>query len=227
MNYDQNSNKIGYFKVKFSMDILIVDDHDVIRHSLALIVQSEFPKAECTVLADGNSCIEALKKQRYDLLILDMNLPDMDGITLTEWILTRYPDQKTLIFSMNPTDVFAKRLYQMGIVGYLNKQADVPEIKKALRTVLADKRQYISEEFSAILTFDLLNKNPRNPVEKLSKRELSIAQLLANGKSFDEIAKQLNIEQSTIRTYKGRIFQKMEVSSLHEFLAKASLYKIN
>ena len=93
------------------MDILIVDDHDVIRHSLAMIIQSEFPKAECTMLANAESCIEALKKKKYDLLILDMNLPDMDGITLTEWVLTRYPEQKTLIFSMNPTGVFAKKLY--------------------------------------------------------------------------------------------------------------------
>lgn len=84
----------------------------------------------------------------------------------------------------------------------------------------------MNEEFKAILAQDFLNKSPANPIDKLSKRELSIAQLLARGRSFDEIAKQLNIESSTIRTYKGRIFQKMDVSSLHEFLAKASLYKL-
>jgi DNA-binding NarL/FixJ family response regulator len=150
----------------------------------------------------------------------------MDGITLTEWILSRYPEQAILVFSMNPTGIFAKKLYQMGIKGYLNKQAETNEIKRALRIILVDKKQYMNEEFKAILAQDFLNKNPANPIDKLSKRELSIAQLLAQGRSFDEIAKQLNIEPSTIRTYKGRIFQKMDVSSLHEFLAKAKLYQL-
>jgi DNA-binding NarL/FixJ family response regulator len=127
---------------------------------------------------------------------------------------------------MNPTAVFAKRLYEIGIMGYLNKQAGVQEIKRALQIILNEKKQYLNDEFKAILSYDLLNKNSSNLLEKLSKRELSIAQLLVHGKSFEEIAEQLDIEPSTIRTYKGRIFQKLEVTTLHEFLAKASLYKI-
>lgn len=114
----------------------------------------------------------------------------------------------------------------MGVMGYLNKQANMSEIRKALRTILSDKKQYMNDEFKTIVAQDFLNKNPANPIDKLSKRELTIAQLIAQGRSFDEIAKQLNIEASTIRTYKGRIFQKMDVTSLHEFLAKASLYKL-
>jgi DNA-binding NarL/FixJ family response regulator len=208
------------------MKILIVDDHDVIRQSLSLIIKSEFPKADCTKLENATSCIELLKKEQFDLLILDMNLPDMDGITLTEWITDRYPQQMILIFSMNPTDVFAKKLYQLGVKGYLNKQAPMSEITKALHTILTEKKQYLNEEFKTQLAQDFLNKNSNNPIEKLSTRELTIAQLLAQGKTNDEIASQLSIETSTIRTYKARIFQKLDVSTLHEFLAKASLYKI-
>lgn len=208
------------------MNILIVDDHDVIRQSLPLIIKADFPKAKCTTLENATACIELLKKERFDLLILDMNLPDMDGITLTEWVLDRYPQQMILIFSMNPTEVFAKRLYQMGVMGYLNKQADMPEITKALQVILNEKKRYLNEEFKAILAQDFLNKNPANPLEKLSKREFSIAQLLAQGKTNDEIAAALNIEKSTIRSYKTKIFQKLGVSTLHQFLSKASVYKI-
>lgn len=208
------------------MNILIVDDHDVIRQSLSLIIKTEFPKAACTKLENATSAIELLKKEQFDLLILDMNLPDMDGISLTEYILDRYPKQMILIFSMNPTGVFAKKLYQMGIMGYLNKQADMSEIIKALRTILVEKKQYLNEELKEILAQDMLHKKPADPIEKLSKRELTIAQLMAQGKTNDEIASQLNIESSTIRTYKARIFQKLEVSTLHEFLAKSQLYGI-
>ncbi len=208
------------------MHILIVDDHDVIRQSLAQIIRSEFPRAECTKVENAESCIAVLKNEKFDLPILDMNLPDMDGITLTEWILSHYPGQMILIFSMNPTGLFAKKLYQLGVMGYLNKQADMNEIIRALRTILTEKKQYVNEEFKAILAQDFLNKTPANPMEKLSRRELSIAQLLAQGRSFEEIAGQLHIEASTIRTYKARIFQKLDVSTLHEFLAIASLYKL-
>lgn len=208
------------------MKILIVDDHDVIGHSLGLIIQSEFPSAETTRAVNGNSCIEILKKTSFDLLILDMNLPDMDGITLTEWIKGHYPDQMILIFSMNPTEIFAKKLYQIGVMGYLNKQADVSEISKALRVILLEKKRYMNDEFKLLIAQEFLQQVPANPIEKLSKRELSIAQLLANGRSIEEIASQLSIEPSTIRTYKARVFQKMDVTTLHEFLQKAKLYNL-
>jgi len=208
------------------MNILIVDDHDVIRQSLTLIIKTEFPKAECVKAENAAACIDFLKKREFDLVVLDMNLPDMDGIALTEWIMNKNAQQLILIFSMNPTAVFAKKLYQLGVMGYVNKQASINELTKALRVILIDKKQYMDEEFKAMLLEDFLNKKPSNPVEKLSTRELSIAQLLARGKSMSEIASQLNIESSTIRTYKTRIFQKMDVTTLHEFLDKSKLYKL-
>jgi DNA-binding NarL/FixJ family response regulator len=208
------------------MNILIVDDHDVIRQILNLIITAEFPGAICQKVENAESCIKLLKKEKFDLLILDMNLPDMDGMTLTEWIMGHFPEQMILIFSMNPTGIYAKKLYQLGVMGYVNKQANMEELKIALRTILTDKKQYMDEEFKSILAQDFLNNTPANPLEKFSRRELSIAQLLANGKSYPDIAAQLNIESSTIRTYKARIYQKMEVNTIHEFLAKAKLYKL-
>jgi two-component system, NarL family, invasion response regulator UvrY len=208
------------------MRILLVDDHAIVRQSLEYIIHSEFPKAVCVEAADGDTCTEILKKEGFDLITLDMNLPDTDGITLTEWIRDRYPQQMILFFSTSPTAVYAKKLYQMGIMGYLNKQAPVTEIAKALHMILGQKQQYLDEEFKSILALDFLNKKPANPIEQLSNRELSIAQMMANGKTFEEIAGQLNIESSTIRTYKARIFQKLDVTTLHDFLAKAKLYKL-
>jgi len=208
------------------MKILLVDDHSIVRQSLIYIIHSEFPKVSCVEAADGETCIEILKKESFDLITLDMNLPDTDGITLTEWIRDRHPEQMIMFFSTSPTAVYAKKLFQMGIMGYLNKQAPVTEIARALHIILGEKKQYLGEECKSILTLDFLNKTPANPIEKLSNRELSIAQLLANGKTFEEIAGQLNIESSTIRTYKARIFQKLDVTTLHDFLAMAKLYKL-
>lgn len=116
------------------MHILIVDDHDVVRQSLGIIIDSEFPSATYAKSASALECIEALKKDAYDLVILDLNLPDKDGVSLTEWIRAHYPHQMILVFSMNPASVYAKKLYQMGVKGYLSKQANMSEIRKALRT---------------------------------------------------------------------------------------------
>src|SRR5690242_13015431 len=118
------------------MKILLVDDHSIVRQSLEYIIKSEFPGTECVEARDGETCIAFMKKDKYDLVTMDMNLPDTDGITLTEWIRGRDPEQMILFFSTSPTAVYAKRLYQMGIMGYLNKQSNVTEIAKALRTIL-------------------------------------------------------------------------------------------
>jgi two-component system invasion response regulator UvrY len=208
------------------MKILLVDDHAIVRQSLQYIVVSEFPGSTCTEASDGETCFAILKKEKFDLITLDMNLPDTDGITLTEWIFDRYPDQMIFFFSTSPTAVYAKRLYQMGIMGYLNKQSPVPDIIEALRTILIHKKQYLDAEFKSILAQDFLQKTAANPLEKLSSRELSIAQSLANGHAVEEIASRLNIEPSTVRSFKARIFQKLDVTNLHEFLTVARLHKL-
>jgi two-component system, NarL family, invasion response regulator UvrY len=208
------------------MKILLVDDHSIVRKSLHFVIHSDFPDADVREAGNGETCIDSMKKERFDLVVMDLNLPDTDGISLTEWIRERYPDQSILFFSSSPTSIYAKKLYQMGIMGYLNKQAPVTEFSKALKIILIDKKQYLDDEFKNILAEEFLNKTPANPLDKLTTRELLIAQLMANGKTFDEIAAHLNIEASTIRTYKSRIFQKLEVGNLHDFLAKAKLYKL-
>jgi two-component system, NarL family, invasion response regulator UvrY len=208
------------------MKFLLVDDHAIVRKSLQNIILNEFPSATCTECIDGASCIEAVKKEKFDLIILDINLPDSDGVTLTEWIKSQEPTQYILIFSSNPASLYAKKLFQMGIMGYLNKQTNLGDIATAIRTILIQKKQFIDEEFKAILAKDFLSQHSSNPIEDLTTKELVIAQLIANGKNFDEIAAQLNIEPSTIRTYKSKIFQKMDVTNLPEFLAKAQLYKL-
>lgn len=208
------------------MTILIVDDHDVIRLSLGKIIEAEFPRATCAVAGNAESCLEQLAQTRFDLLILDINLPDQSGFELTERIRAAYPEQMILIFSMNAANLYAKRLYQLGVMGYLSKQADIQEIRKALRMIIIEQKTYIDPDLKNAIALDSLQKAPENPVEKLSKRELSIAQFLATGRTIEEIAGRLNVGTSTIRTYKARIFQKLDVSNLHEFLTKARLYRL-
>lgn len=209
------------------MKVLLVDDHMIIRQSLMYILQSQFPPVLCLEAHTGEECTTMLKKENFDLLILDLTLPDTDGMALTEWIMHRNPHQKILFFSTSPTEVFAKRLYQMGIMGYINKQAPISEISNALHAIINNGEKYVNEEFKAMLLSQTEERQHEiAPLERLSKRELSIAQLLANGKSIEAIATTLNVETTTIRTHKARIFQKLEITSFPEFLQKARQYKL-
>lgn len=208
------------------MKILIVDDHAIIRQCLKAIIEAEFKDATCAEAQNGGACVALLKQETFDLLILDLSLPDTDGITLTEWILQRFPEQKILFFTNSATEVYADRLYQMGVKGYLNKQAPVKEIASAIHIILDEKQRYIAEDFKARLTQKSTAGFPENPFAEFSRRELSIAQLLASGRPVEAIASSLNIEQSTIRTYKARIFQKLDVATFPEFIAKAREFKM-
>lgn len=206
------------------MNILIVDDHAVIRQTLGIIISTEFPNADCNSVDTGGACLEILQTQKFDLVILDLNLPDMDGVKIAGQIRSTYPGQMILVFSMNPDDLFAAELYRLGVMGYLNKQADINEIRKALNTILRKKLPYKNPHNKAIYTSGPAREI--NPFAKLSQRELEVAKLLAKGKSMEEIASHLCIGASTIRTYKARVFEKLEVASIYDFLTKVKLHEL-
>ncbi len=209
------------------MNILIVDDHTVIRQTLGMIITTEFPNADCADVETGQGCLDRLMNQSFDLVILDLNLPDIDGVKLTGQIRETYPNQMILIFSMNPTNLYASELYRLGVMGYLNKQADIKEIKKALNTILRDRRPYMEQNLINNSNKNYTQSPVANPFSKLSQRELAVARMLAKGKSMEEIATLLAIGASTIRTYKARVFEKLEVSTLYDFLTKAKLHELD
>lgn len=208
------------------MNILIVDDHAVIRQTLGMIINTEFPNAECTSVETGRACLEILQTQTFDLVILDLNLPDIDGVKIAGIIRNTYPKQMILVFSMNPSGLFAAELYRLGVMGYLNKQADINEIRKALNTILRKKTPYKDLDYKMTDTPGPARETSGNPFSKLSQRELEVAKLLAKGKSMEEIASHLSIGASTIRTYKARVFEKLEVASTYDFLTKVKLYEL-
>ncbi|MEX6689519.1 response regulator transcription factor [Danxiaibacter flavus] len=208
------------------MNILIVDDHAVIRQTLGMIINTEFPNADCSSVETGRACLDVLQTQTFDLVILDLNLPDIDGVKIAGLIRNTYPEQMILVFSMNPSSLFAAELYRLGVMGYLNKQADISEIRKALNTILRKKIPYKNAHYKTADNSGPTRKITANPFTKLSQRELEVARLLAKGKSMEEIASHLCIGASTIRTYKARVFEKLEVASLYDFLTKVKLYEL-
>ncbi|HXS55145.1 MAG TPA: response regulator transcription factor [Hanamia sp.] len=204
-------------------DLLIVDDHAIVRTGLKMVVQDFLAQCNIDEAEDGDSAFAKVRSHDYDLIMLDVNMPNTDSFGLVTSILTLKPGVKIIMFSMNAEEIYAKRYLKMGAMGYLRKDAPGDEIQKAIQTVLNDKK-YISEELSQKLLNEMNVKGEdENPFDKLSPREFEIVQHLANGESVAEISKKLSLHTSTIGTHKARIFDKLQCHNIIEInkLAKA------
>lgn len=205
-------------------NILLVDDHSVVRTGMKVILLDYYPNLRICEAADGETALRVLKKERVDLLLLDLQLPNTDTISLVEIISIRYPQCYILVFSMLPENIYARRVLKAGASGFLPKDTTPEEIKRAFDFALANKK-YISPALSEVLLNDITDNSPISPFENLSHREFEIVSLLLTGNSLAKISGQLNIKPSTTGTYKTRIFEKLQISSLFELKELAVLYR--
>ena len=206
--------------------ILIAEDHSIVINGLKLIVEKEFTGYVPQIVSSIAEMMKALKNNEYSLAILDMQLEDGISINIIPDILKLYPSLPILMFTGYPEDVYAKRLFAYGVKGYLNKNSDEKEIVFALQTVLAGKT-YFSEHYKNIL----LGKNEstysiKNPFDLLSQREMETALLLLQGKRSSQICSELNIQPSTVTTYKIKIFTKLGVNNVVDLEKLANVYHI-
>jgi two-component system, NarL family, invasion response regulator UvrY len=207
------------------LNLLLADDHFIIRTGLKLIIESFMADAKIDEAEDGDSTFEKIKKNNYDLLILDVNMPNTDSFVLVSNILALRPGMKILMFSMNQEEVYARRYLKMGVMGYLKKDEHIEEIKKAITIVLSNKK-YISTALSQILLDDLHKNNSENPFESLSLREFEIARHLIRGESVAEICQKLTLHSSTVGTHKARIFDKLKCSNIIDLNSLAKVHNI-
>ena len=206
--------------------ILIVDDHSIVRTGLQLLLKNFLPHSEIDEATDGNTALEKIKQTNYDLVVMDVNMPQTDSFGTLETVLSFKPATKVIMFSMNSEDLYAKRYLKIGAKGYLRKDASYEEIEKAINTVLNNKT-YISPELNQkFLTGLQSKKEPENPFDKLSAREFEIVHHLAQGSSVSEISRKLNIHTSTVGTYKARIFEKLQIQNLIELLNLAKVHNV-
>jgi DNA-binding NarL/FixJ family response regulator len=204
-------------------DLLIVDDHAIVRTGVKMVVQDFLAHCNVDEAEDGDSAFAKIKSRDYDLIMLDVNMPNTDSFGLITSILTLRPEAKIIMFSMNAEEIYAKRYLKMGVMGYLRKDAPGQQIQKAIEIVL-NNRKYISDELSQKLLNDMQDKGEEeNPFDKLSPREFEIVQHLANGESVAQISKRLSLHTSTIGTHKARIFEKLRCHNIIDInkLAKA------
>ena len=204
---------------------LLVDDHNVVRSGVKGLLLELFKPSEIAEASDGESALEILKINQFDLIIMDIQMPKTDTLGLMDFIHIKYPAAKVLVFSMSAESIYAKRFLKAGAKGFLSKDAPIDEIKKAINLVLSN-RKYISDTLAAVLAEESITETPSNPFNQLSPREFEIVTMLLSGQTISEIAKLLNLQVSTVGTHKARLFDKLNVINLLELKAIATSYNL-
>lgn len=203
---------------------LIVDDHVAIRSGLQKFISETFKPCMVEEANDGDSATEKLKQHTYDLVMMDIQMPNTDTLSLVEFIHIKY-GSKVLMYSMNSESIYAKRFLKVGAVGFLSKNAPLEEVKKAITLVLSG-RKYISDSLAALLMENSISNASGNPFDSLSSREFEIATLLLAGQTVSDISNTLNLQISTIGTHKARMFTKLNVTNLLELKELANSYNM-
>ena len=188
--------------------ILVADDHQIVRAGLKNLL-SEYK--EFTVAGEAGSGTDALKMVResdWDVVLLDISMPDMNGIDTLKQIKRSRPDLPVLILTMHPEDHYAINLLRAGANGYVCKECAPEQLVGAIRTV-ASGRRYVSPALGDQLAGDLSGDGQNALHTELSEREFQVFCKLAAGQAVSEIADELFLSVKTVSTYRSRILEKM------------------
>jgi len=192
--------------------ILIVDDHEIVRRGLVHLLEEALPSA---AFGEAGSLAQArarFPEQPWDLVLLDINLPDGNGLDLIADLRRAGHPAQVLVLSTYPEAEFAIRAFKLGAAGYLTKGSVADEMVAGVNRILAGGK-YVSATLAELLATELGSQAPPAPHEALSPRELEVLKLVAAGRTIKEIASAFGLSEKTIATYRSRLGEKLGKSS--------------
>lgn len=196
--------------------ILLADDHAVVRQGFARILQGEGDFEVVGEASDGREAVQKAVELKPDIVIMDVSMPELNGIEATRRLQKDHPRIRVLALSMHKDNVFVREILRAGAAGYLLKDAIDQELLTAVRAV-AGGEGYLSPSVSESVLSDY-RKHVTDPIDLLSSREREILQMLAEGKTNKEVAQVLNISVYTVDAHRGRIMEKLNLHSIGEMV---------
>lgn len=200
--------------------VLVADDHAVVRRGLVQILAEAPDMIVAGEASTGREVLQAVWKHDYDVLVLDIAMPEGGGLEVLQQLQTLKPDLRVLILSMYPEKQYAVRALKAGAAGYLTKESVPDELIAAIRKV-ARGGKYVSQALAEQLASELRGEVEKEPHETLSDREYQVMTLLAVGKSIADIATELSLSVKTVSTYRARILDKLNLKSTAEIIRYA------
>jgi DNA-binding NarL/FixJ family response regulator len=195
-----------------SLRILLVDDHAVVREGVHQLLIDRGIASTVTEAQTGADGLAAIARQAYDAVLLDISLPDLNGVEVLKRMKRKAPRVPVLMFSMYREDQYAVRALKAGAAGYLSKTVDAAEMIAAIQQV-AGGRKYVSAAMAAALADYVSLDGEQLPHEKLSDREYQTLCMLASGQRLTDIARTLSLSVKTVSVYRSRILEKMKLSN--------------
>lgn len=192
--------------------VLVADHQPIVNYGIRMLFENSNDIKIVSTVNTAKQLINYLKKGSADLVLMSMDLPDMNGITVLRSIKKNHNNVRVIIFSTQPENIYASSGIKAGASGFLSKTATTSIIKKAILKVYKGG-MYVTNAMAQKLTFDK-NKEDTDLYHKLSTREIEVLKLICIGKKNNEIAEELNINPKTVSTYKSRLMSKLNVTNL-------------
>jgi DNA-binding NarL/FixJ family response regulator len=207
------------------MRILVADDHDLMRLGIRALLGSHEGWEICAEASNGREAITKTELLKPDIVILDISMPEMNGIEAARRIRTMFPSVEVLILSVHYSDQLIREIINAGVRGFLVKGDSVRDFITAVESVSKHKSFFTPRAADVILSKtngDSLNEEPPELAsERLTPREREIVQLLAEGKSSKDVAKSLSISVKTVETHRANIMRKLDLHSVSELVRYA------
>ena len=198
-----------------SIKIILADDHAMLRHGLSRSFEQEEDIDVIGQTEDGHSTIELVKELMPDIVIMDIGMPDLNGIETTRRIMQEYPNIKVIGLSMHSSDKYVREMFRAGAQGYLLKNCSFDELVEAIRTVMGGQT-YISPAIGDMIIREYTSKDDeqKSVFSVLSQREREVLQLLSEGKTTKQIGRKLHISPKTVEAHRLRVMDKLEIDNV-------------
>jgi DNA-binding NarL/FixJ family response regulator len=202
--------------------ILLVDDHPMLREGLALLIAHEPDLEVCGQADTAHAALELVGSTRPDLVLVDITLPDKNGLELIKDIQAMYQGTPVLVISMHDESLYAERVLRAGGRGYIMKQEGGQKLMAAIRQVL-NGQIYLSEKMSSNIleVFSGGRSESSSPVGKLTDREFEVFQMIGSGLDVREIAERLHLSVKTVEVHRTNIKQKLKLRSVSDLIRQA------
>ena len=211
------------------INIMIADDHAMMREGIKQLLEFDGMVKVIAEASDGNECLSVLKTVRPDVLLLDINMPNINGIEVLEELRNKRDDLKILILTVHNEVEYLVKAVDIGVNGYILKDSESAELKKAIEAIV-NGENFIQPDLIPLLNARLIKRDTdKDKIEQLTKREREVLIQVANGMFNKEIANSLLISERTVKNHISSIFKKIEVSDRTQaavFAIRNNLIKI-
>jgi DNA-binding NarL/FixJ family response regulator len=208
------------------MRILLADDHKITRQGLRSLLEKQQDMEVVAEAENGRAAARLAAEMAPDVIIMDVTMPDLNGVEATKQILSKSPDIKIIALSMHSDTLFVTEMLKSGAAGYLLKDCAFEELTRAIRTVV-DGKTYLSPSISGVVVEDYLHRLSKvdfSNSDVLTDREREVLQLMAEGNSTKQIALRLHISTKTVETHRRQIMGKLDIHTVAE-LTKYAIRK--